>query len=83
VFGYTNFTFDLSLLLAANAGQTLRLRFAEVDNIFPFQLGIDNVSLDQPAAVIPEPASLLLLGTGLVALTWRRRQRHERTGGGR
>jgi hypothetical protein len=72
VFGYTSFTFDVSALLAANAGQMLRLRFTEIDNIANFQLGVDNVSLQE--AVVPEPASLLLCGTGLVALALRRRR---------
>jgi hypothetical protein len=82
VFGYTNFSFDVSALLAANAGQTLRLRFAEVDNVSTFQLGVDNVSLDEAAAVVPEPASLLLCGSGIVALMVRRRARREAREGG-
>jgi len=74
VAGYTTHSTDLTALLAANAGQTLRLRFAETDNVFTFQLGVDNVSLNTQAAV-PEPSSWLLLGTNLMSLigiTWRR-----------
>lgn len=73
VSGYTTISADLSPLFVANTGQTLRLRFAEVDNVFLFQLGVDNVQLDAPA--IPEPASLLLVASGLVALGAFRRPR--------
>jgi len=70
--GYTSHSADLTALLNANAGQTLRIRFAETDNLFMFQLGVDNVSLETQA-VVPEPASWLLLATGLGALltSWR------------
>ncbi len=71
VSGYTTFTVDLSALFAAHLGDTLRLRFAETDNVFTLQAGVDNVSLG--AAAVPEPASLLLLGAGLAALAARRR----------
>lgn len=64
VSGYTPFLFDLSTLFAANAGQTLRLRFAETDNIFGFQLGVDNVSL----IPVAEPGSLALFGIAIAAL---------------
>lgn len=64
VSGYTNFTSDISALLAAHSGETLRLRFAETDNLAPFQMGVDNVRID----TVPEPSSMLLLGAGLAAL---------------
>ncbi len=72
VSGYTTYTANLSSLLAAYAGQTLRLRFAETDNVFSFQLGVDNVNL-----TVPEPTSILLLSTGLggLLLTTRRRKK--------
>lgn len=72
VTGYNAFTVDLSGLLFANRGQTLRLRFAEVDNLAQFQLGVDNVNLD--AVPAPEPTSMVLLGTGLAGLVARRRR---------
>src|SRR5438045_2245476 len=53
--GYNTFTTDISALLAAHAGEILRLRFAEADNIFTFQLGVDNVRIGP----IPEPPSTL------------------------
>jgi len=62
--GYNTITTDITALLAAHVGETVRLRFAEVDNLAPFQMGVDNVSIN----AAPEPASTLLLGAGLVAL---------------
>ncbi len=64
VSGYNDLTFDVAALFAANAGQTLRLRFAETDNVNFFQFGVDNVRID----VVPEPGSMLLFGAGLAAL---------------
>ena len=61
---YQSFSFDISALLNANAGQTLRLRFAEVDNQDIFNFGVDNVRL----VTVPEPASLALSASALVAL---------------
>jgi hypothetical protein len=73
VTGYVTITSDLTALLASQAGQTLRLRFAEVDNVLNFNLGVDNVSLDAVSEVVPEPVSLLLVGVGLGAVALRRR----------
>jgi hypothetical protein len=73
--GYFTTTIDLTALLASRAGQTLRLRFAEVDNVLNFNLGVDNVSLDAVSpVVVPEPVSLLLLVGGLAAGALRRRR---------
>jgi glucose/arabinose dehydrogenase len=62
--GYNANTIDISALLAAHAGETLRLRFAETDNLLTFQLGVDNVRIDP----IPEPGSALLFGAALAML---------------
>jgi hypothetical protein len=62
--GYNTITTDIGALLAAHAGESLRLRFAETDNVFTFQLGVDNVRFDP----IPEPASILLFGAALALL---------------
>jgi hypothetical protein len=69
VSGYTMFDANVRNSLLANAGQALRLRFAEVDNVGTLQFGVDDVSFQ----TVPEPPSLvmgglafsLLLGYGL------------------
>lgn len=72
VSGYTTFNFDATALLQANAGQTLRLRFAEVDNLGPFQLGVDNVDF----VAVPEPSSCIFVcAGGLLAMVARRIRR--------
>jgi PEP-CTERM motif len=76
VSGYTHHTLDVTSLLNAHRSQTLRLRFAEVDNVFTFQLGVDNVALDIGASqTVPEPASWVLMVTAGLALAWRQRRR--------
>jgi hypothetical protein len=76
VSGYTHYAVDVTSLLNAHPGETLRLRFAEVDNVFTFQFGVDNVALDVGASqTVPEPASWALIVTGGVALAWRQRCR--------
>lgn len=71
--GYNTFNFDVTALLLANLGQTLRLRFAETDNVFTFQLGVDSVGLETQQ--VAEPGALLLLGSGLAGLIGYRRRR--------
>jgi hypothetical protein len=76
--GYTLDTTDLTALFQANEGNTLRLRFAQVDNQLFFAMGIDDVALnvDVAAAAVPEPASLTVFGMGaaLIGLIGRRRK---------
>ena len=43
--GYTLHSIDVTSLFTAHAGETLRLRFAEVDNVSPLELGVDGVAL--------------------------------------
>jgi hypothetical protein len=71
VSGYTTIAMDITALLAAHTGQTLRLRFAETDNVAAFQLGVDQVDIQ-----VPEPATALLLGGALAGLPRLRRRLH-------
>jgi hypothetical protein len=75
VSGYNLITADLSALIAANAGQTVRLRFAEVDNVGILNAGVDAVSLaDAPLSGVPEPSTFVagLAVLGLAAFAKRR-----------
>lgn len=69
--GYDSFSFDISSLLAAQQGQTLRLRFAEVDNVSFLNFGIDEVSIT-PAVLLSEPAVWLLAMAGVLIVVLRR-----------
>lgn len=80
VSGYDLHTHDLTALLSAHGGETLRLRFAEVDNQFFFNMGVDQVSLDVTSSVTedtPEPTTLSLAAVAVCTLLgcgrWRRR----------
>ncbi|MBX3380016.1 MAG: hypothetical protein KF805_07960 [Phycisphaeraceae bacterium] len=66
VSGYNEFSIDVTALLAAHAGETLRLRFAEADNVNFFNFGVDSVSL-----TVPAPSALGLAAAGL---SFRRRR---------
>lgn len=75
VSGYNHFEIDITALLNANLNQSLRLRFAEVDNVNMFQFGVDNVVLDIGApGEVPEPAAWMLILAGLAAGTLARRR---------
>ena len=69
--GYTNFVVNVTSLLQAHAGETLRLRFADADNVQIFNLGVDNVDIVEN--VIPEPATYLLVAGALGAICITRR----------
>lgn len=77
--GYTTFSFDLTALLTTRQGETLRLRFAEVDNVDIFNFGVDDVSLrtERPSTVpetLPWPAHVVsVFGVLLVGSHYRRR----------
>jgi hypothetical protein len=69
--GYSRYRVDVTALFQARPGQTLRLRFAEVDNLQVFNFGVDNVR----AEVIPEPGTWALTVAALVGLAIRRIRR--------
>lgn len=71
VSGYTPFLIDITTLLQAHQGETLRLRFAETDNVGPFNFGVDNVSISQ----VPLPPALWLALSGFSGLFWLSRRR--------
>ena len=73
VSGYTPLTFDITTLVNTHLNTPLRLRFAEVDNVFIFNLGLDDVRLDTGSQAVPEPATWSLLGVAGAALIWWRR----------
>jgi hypothetical protein len=68
---YTNYVFGITPVVGGG-GQFI-LRFAEVDNQGPLNLGVDSVPVEADA--IPEPCSLALLGMGTGVLAMRRRRK--------
>lgn len=73
VSGYNTISIDITSLLQAHQGQTLRLRFAEVDNVFNFNMGVDNISIE----AVPEPSTWMMTVGALAAMgaLMRRRRR--------
>lgn len=76
VSGYNTISVDVTALLNAHLNETLRLRFAEVDNVNIFNFGVDNVSFSSgPSATVPEPSSWILSLSAMLSLALRRRRR--------
>lgn len=72
--GWTNNSFNVTALLASQAGKTINLRFTEIVPTAytgPGGFGLDNVSLQ---ATVPEPGSLALLGLGILGFAASRRK---------
>jgi hypothetical protein len=59
VSGYDLISADITSLLNTHPNETLRLRFAEVDNVNFFNFGVDDVRFIT-AQALPEPGTLLL-----------------------
>jgi hypothetical protein len=75
VSGYAHTTADLTALVNAHVGTSLRLRFAEVDNVDIFQMGVDNADITiGSAGSVPEPTYAgLLAATMLIGILARRK----------
>jgi MYXO-CTERM domain-containing protein len=69
---YANLSFDITSLVGG--GGSFQLRFAEVDNQFFLNMGVDNVSIVTSPAGAPEPLSAALAALGLIALGLLRRR---------
>ena len=72
---YTSYNFNIFGLVTP--GQTYQVRFAEVDNQFFFNQGVDNVSVFATDSAVPEPATwaMMLLGFGAIGLSLRSAKR--------
>jgi hypothetical protein len=68
---FTHYVFDITGIVGA--GGTFQLRFAEVDNQFFFNQGVDNVSI--LAEPVPAPGAILLGSIGVGVVSWLRRRR--------
>jgi hypothetical protein len=74
VSGYTDYLIDVTTLFQAHPGETLRLRFAEVDNVANFNFGVDGVSIRTGDPSVPEASTWLAVpvAVGLAAYTRQR-----------
>jgi len=80
--GYDTIINDMTGFMQAHAGETLRIRLAEVNNYCPdgcfgLRFGADNVSFTyEQQAAVPEPSMLILMSGGIgVGAIWVRRRR--------
>jgi len=66
---------DVTSILNSNVGTELMLRFAEVDNVFTFNFGVDNVHLEASEVTpVPEPSTMVLGLTSLLGVAGMRRR---------
>ncbi|MEP6754929.1 MAG: PEP-CTERM sorting domain-containing protein [Chthonomonadales bacterium] len=81
--GYDTYVNDMTGFLQSHAGETLRIRLAEVNNVcdnqgcYGLRFGADNVSFTyEQQAAVPEPSMLILMTGGIgVGAVWIRRRR--------
>jgi len=69
VSGYNHIIVDITSVVNSNVGNPLRLRFAEADNVFTFQLGVDNVDIIVGQAGVPEPSTWLTAAAALAVIS--------------
>ena len=77
---WTSYSQDVFGAVSPFQGQNLQVRFAQVDNQGPFDIGFDNVSLNESMEeVVPEPSALAVFGIGAcfagIGGVWRRSRR--------
>lgn len=75
---WTNLTQDITTAVSAYQGQNLIVRFAQVDNNGPFDIGFDNVVLNATTVSVPDPATLGIFSLSLLALTASRKSKKEK-----
>ncbi len=69
-------SFDLTALLIPLSNQSIRISFEQQDDLGFFSAALDNVSFTTEINVVPEPASVALLGFGLAGLGFSRKKKN-------
>jgi hypothetical protein len=73
--GYNTFSLDVTSLFQDHMGETLTLRFSEVDNQEFLFFGVDAINVDVDVNAVPEPGALGLLAVGLLGLNAARKRK--------
>lgn len=78
VSGYTDYLIDVTTLFQAHPGETLRLRFAEVDNVDAFNLGVDAVRVLTTDTAVPEASTWIAAPVAIALAAYSHRRRRQR-----